>query len=260
VLPDSFIEAEKRLKTVTPLGTGSPLGFGPFGEAPPIPANDQGSSLSRSVSADLEQIFADLPAEDLEAPPRRPRVQSVDKPAGAAEGGGAARMGAIAAGVLAAIALGFFFVKPNLPTKTASPPPPPAATAVPTAADLRAPLPVVVDPLPEPEQAEPVAPVEIEAAPPKKTKAVRPPRSAKASKPPSRSEVMAADRRLRRAYAAADHAGVSRAALVAARNRWVALRGRDPAKLLPGYIALAEDLEAKAQAAGGKKRKRSLFG
>jgi hypothetical protein len=57
---------------------------------------------------------------------------------------------------------------------------------------------------------------------------------------------MAADRRLRRAYAAAVRAGVSRSILVAARDRWSATRRAEPSRVVAVYGALAGDLERRA--------------
>jgi hypothetical protein len=58
--------------------------------------------------------------------------------------------------------------------------------------------------------------------------------------------VLAADARLRRAYRAAQRAGVSRPVLVSYRNRWAGLRGRathDPGRVVRGYRQMASELE-----------------
>jgi hypothetical protein len=63
---------------------------------------------------------------------------------------------------------------------------------------------------------------------------------------------MAADRRLRQAYAQATRAGVSRAALVNYRNRWASLRfgaRRDPMRTIGAYGDMAQDLNRMARQA-----------
>ncbi|WP_347271032.1 hypothetical protein [Rhizorhabdus histidinilytica] len=61
-----------------------------------------------------------------------------------------------------------------------------------------------------------------------------------------RSDILAADRRLRRAYAEAIHQGVERRFLVEHQRHWTRLRNRaarDPKGVLEGYRELAGDLE-----------------
>nr|WP_047168740.1 hypothetical protein [Sphingomonas sp. Y57] len=61
-----------------------------------------------------------------------------------------------------------------------------------------------------------------------------------------RPDILAADRRLRRAYAEAIHQGVERRFLVEHQRRWTRLRNRatrDPRGVLQGYDELAGDLE-----------------
>jgi len=63
------------------------------------------------------------------------------------------------------------------------------------------------------------------------------------------ADVMAADRRLRRAYAAAVRAGVSNAVLDDYRDRWSSLRRRapeEPRRVTVGYRRLATELESEA--------------
>jgi hypothetical protein len=65
-----------------------------------------------------------------------------------------------------------------------------------------------------------------------------------------RREVLAADRRLRRAYAAAVKAGVARPVLVEYRDDWARLRRRaprEPARVVSGYGRMASALERPAQ-------------
>jgi hypothetical protein len=64
--------------------------------------------------------------------------------------------------------------------------------------------------------------------------------------------VLDADRQLRRAYADATRAGVSRPALVAYRNRWASLRSRagsEPDRLIHEYAGMASDLDRMADVA-----------
>lgn len=66
------------------------------------------------------------------------------------------------------------------------------------------------------------------------------------------SRVMSADRQLRRAYARAADAGVSRPVMVAYRNRWAGLRrdaSNNPGRVVRGYGAMATQLSREAQAA-----------
>lgn len=221
----------------------SPLGFGRFGERPPIPANDQGSSLARTVSADLEEIFAPAPF-DAPEPTRSARVRTmgaVAKPAPSPSR--IAGLGAVAAALLAGVVLGSILLKPHpkaapnvAPASavtvalTPAPNPPIPSAPTPGAADLPAPPPVVAKaPAPKP-----AAVARLQPKP-----AVR--RAAT-----SRNAVIAADRRLRRAYSDAVRAGVPRGILVAARNRWNATRRAEPARLVAVYGALAADLERRA--------------
>ncbi|MDB5457323.1 MAG: hypothetical protein JWP92_2908 [Caulobacter sp.] len=76
----------------------------------------------------------------------------------------------------------------------------------------------------------------------------------------SHAEVLAADRRLRRAYARAIDAGVPRPVLVSYRDRWASLRRlavNQPNRTVGAYGALARDLNRKAETArarGGGRR------
>ena len=197
-----------------------------------------------AVSADLEAIFGRPPPTSGVA---RPRAARVAKAPGAGEAQGlrrlsAASLGALAAAALAGIAAGSLLVK--APGRTpATPAPPPAA------------LPVeMLPPLQTPQAADAalaavaMAPVETHAAPiSAATGAVHTVRHA--ARPHTYAQVVAADHRLRAAYAAAIRAGAPRAILVADRERWVSLRRRaahDPVRLVAGYDAIARDLDQAA--------------
>lgn len=240
MLPDWSVDLDTRFKPA------APLGFGPFGERPPLPANDQGSTLSRSVSDDLAAIF---PESSAPSRARRPvRVQSVGTPK-AETGAKSSRItawGGVIAAAVAGVVVGTIIVKQ--PPK--APPPPAAVVAQAPSARELAPAP------------QPAAPVVVVAPAPAPTANVPPPRSKPAAvrRAPSRSTVLAADRELRQAYAAATRAGVPRGKLVSIRNRWAALRDDPPARLVSGYGALTRELRQQAGSARSHPRKRGLFG
>lgn len=220
----------------------SPLGFGPFGERPPIPANDQGSSLARTVSADLEEIFAPLPADAPEAPRRAARVHTlggVAKPA--ASPSRIAGLGAVAAALLAGLVLGSILLKPHPKTATTQVAAASALPATPRAADLPTLRPAVTQA--PPAKVTVLKPAPVTAAPVRRVQ----PKAAPHRAAPSRSAVMAADRRLRHAYVAAAHAGVSQEILAAAQDRWAATRRDNPARVVVVYNALSADLERRAR-------------
>lgn len=236
----------------------APLGFGPFGERAPLPANDQGSTLSRTVSDDLDAIFADSPPPQ---PTRRPaRVHSVGaQPRDTA--GRASRItawGGVIAAAVAGVVVGTIIVKQ--PPKA---PPPPAAAAVaqaPSARELAPSLPAPAATPPPAAQVAAAPAVQADAPRAVAQAKVAPPRSRPAVRraAPTRSAVLAADRELRQAYAAATRAGVPRGKLVSVRNRWAALRDDPPARLISGYASLTREL--RQQAARSPHRKRGLFG
>jgi hypothetical protein len=205
----------------------SPLGFGPFGERP-LPANDQGSTLARSVSRDMDAIFAAAPPPAA-APPARPRVRTLARPQSPPSRSRIAGIGAVIAAALAGVVLGSILLKPHVAPRTPSAPA--LALAVPGATAL------------------PALPRSVEAAPAARPAAAKP-QPVQASRPvtvrraaASRGEVMAADRRLRAAYHRAARAHVPRATLVSIRNRWAAMRSRSPARVVAGYASLTRELE-----------------
>ena len=197
-----------------------------------------------AVSADLEAIFGRPPPPASGA--ARPRAARIAKAPGAGETHGlrrlsAASLGALAAAALAGIAAGSLLVK--APARTPAPQAPhPAALPVETPPPLQTPqaadaaLAAVA-----------MAPVETHAAPISAAHAVRPAHTVRhAGRPHTYAQVVAADRRLRAAYAAAIRAGAPRALLVEDRDRWASLRHRaahDPVRLVAGYDAIARDLD-----------------
>lgn len=196
-----------------------------------------------AVSADLEAIFGRPPPASGAA---RPRAARVGKARGAGEAHGlrrlsAASLGALAAAALAGIAAGSLLVK--APGKTpATPAPHPGALRV-----------EMLPPLQTPQAADAalaavaLAPVETHAAPISAAHTVRTVHAVRhAARPRTYAQVVAADRRLRAAYAAAIRAGAPRALLVEDRDRWASLRrgaAHDPARLVAGYDAIARDLD-----------------
>lgn len=229
---------------------------------PPAPLPDR-RELSRAVRADLEEIFRPVAPT---ATARPPRVRIFVGRSAEARERSPARWGALAAAGFVGLAAGALIVKP--PDIRRSPPAAqtaPAAVMVasvapaPTATPTPGPRPAI--PWPEPPVAA-AAPAKAAAAPVKAAapRAARPkPAKAVSRKADSRCErlrgenrarcaypaVIAADRRLRQAYASATRAGVPRATLVSYRNRWASLRHRadsDPGRVIAGYQDMAGDL------------------
>lgn len=196
-----------------------------------------------AVSADLEAIFGRPPPASGAA---RRRAASVPKAPGVSQAHGlrrlsAASLGALAAAALAGIAAGSLLT--GAPGRT------PAMQAPRPAA-----LPVeMLPPLQTPQAADAalaavaMAPVETHAAPISASRTAPTPRHA--ARPHTYAQAIAADRRLRAAYAAAIRAGAPRALLVEDRDRWASLRRRaahDPVRLTAGYDAIARDLDQAA--------------
>lgn len=198
---------------------------------------------SRAVAADLAEIFADsrpaaVGAGDSAVRRLAPRTGSRFKPA---------TIGALLAAGLVGVSAGALLARDAQPAVKA---PEPAIAAV--TAPIPAPVPTPVAPPAAPViQAAATEPppavqkaVEVKAKPkpkPKKAKA-RPARA-------SRADVLAADRRLRRAYDRAIRAGVPRPVLVDYRNRWNRLRRTtwdEPTQLVRGYDRLERGLSAEA--------------
>lgn len=227
---------------------------------PPAPLPDR-RELSRAIRADLEEIFQPVTPS---AASRPPRVRTFVARSAEARERSPARWGALAAAALVGVAAGALIVKPPVPGPAAASAPAPAALIVasvapaPAATAAAAPRPAIAWPEPPPAaapakvRAQPVKAAAPRVARPKPTKAV-------AGKSGSRCErlrgdararcaypaVIAADRRLRQAYASATRAGVPRATLVSYRNRWASLRhraDRDPGRVIAGYQDMAGDL------------------
>ena len=204
--------------------------------------------LSRSVADDLEAILP--PGES--APPVRSRLRLG---AGAASTARAPERRAARLGVLLAVAcLGVSAgaLLAHLPGRSPPPPRPPLALPQPEAfAPALALRPAI-----------PAAPPAVHAALTQASPARRPVVQTPASRAHAapqvcgahgrcgRADVMAADRRLRSAYAAAVRAGVARPVLASYRTRWARLRPRaptDPARVVVGYRGMASDLERLAR-------------
>lgn len=202
------------------------------------------ASLSRAVAADMTDIFAGLrpvnPAAG-ESVVRRvsPRRGSRFKPA---------TVGALLAAGLVGVSAGAMLerddpaVRQAAPVATAAIPPAPTKAPEPVPASQPAPsAPIVQASAPEPAPKVEKAVATRPKPKPKKAKA-RPTRA-------SRAEVLAADRRLRRAYDRAIRAGVPRPVLVDYRNRWNRLRRttwNEPAQLVRGYDRLERGLSQEA--------------
>lgn len=210
------------------------------------------ASLSRAVAADMTDIFAGVrPASPAagESVVRRvsPRGGSRFKPA---------TVGALLAAGLVGVSAGAMLerddpvVRQGAPVATAPIPAPakapePAPAPQPVAPGP-APAPVIQASAPEPAPKADKAAATKPKAKPEKTKPEKAkPRPARAT----RAEVLAADRRLRRAYDRAIRAGVPRPVLVDYRNRWNRLRRttwNEPARLVRGYDRLERDLSQEA--------------
>jgi hypothetical protein len=213
--------------------------------------------VARSVAEDLEAI---LSAAGPRAPVRR-RISfpSRGAPAGAARSRDrhVGRLGALAAVAFLGVAAGALATRlPGFAPARAPEPAAPAAQQLQLTVAAPAPAPAAV-------AAEPVAvaPTPVRAERPVRPRSPRPQRAALhsetlcgADRHCSHREVLAADRRLRRAYAAAVRSGVARPVLVDYRDRWSSLRRRapaEPARVVSGYRRMARDLERLAQAPYG---------
>ncbi|HVI33063.1 hypothetical protein [Phenylobacterium sp.] len=225
---------------------------------PPAPLPDR-RELSRTVRADLEEIFQ--PVSPAPAG-RSPRVRIFVGRSAEARERSPARWGALAAAAFVGLAAGALIVKPpDFRPSAPAASPPPAALTVASLAPTPTPAPPATRAIawPEPPVATPAKaePAPVKAAAPRTAR----PKPAKAvtRKGGSRCEglrgdnrarcaypsVIAADRRLRQAYASATRAGVPRATLVSYRNRWASLRHRadsDPGRVIAGYQDMAGDL------------------
>lgn len=225
------------------------------------------AGVSRAVADDLEAIFPN-PAPSTAQGPQKLRLGRRTAEATSRSFGErrAAVWGAVIAAACIGVSAGALIARDG--RSAASPPvevsakqPAPvlagvAATPAPAAAPLPSPGPLAPSPvarvnLPEPVQADtapkPSAP-KVRKAAVKKVEAKRKPKAVTRSVCGGycdHGDVMAADRRLRRAYSAAVRAGVSRSVLVSYRNRWAGLRHRAPRQpelVVARYNAMAGDL------------------
>lgn len=233
---------------------------------PPAPSHPAGG-VARSVADELEAIFPS-PSEGRRPIRRRlgsGRGRATD--AGARPAGKVAAWGAVIAAALVGVSAGSLMPRGRAPIPEANLPtdrPLAVAAATPAPAPVAASPPVLPSPGPlAPPVAAATAPVKAvdrAAEPVRRPATVARKAAVKRSTKPARpkttlaacggsrcthSDVLAADRRLRRAYSAAIRAGVSRAVLVDYRNRWARLRHRaprEPALVVARYSAMARDL------------------
>lgn len=183
-------------------------------------------SLAGSVAHDLDHIFrAAPPAAAVPAAPKARILGGRSLPRKAARAS-LASLGALVAAGLVGLSIGAVVTRPP------GPPSPPTTQAPAPAPAQAAPVIVAQAPAPAPAKAEPAP---AKAAPARRAR----------SGGRSYADMMAADRRLRRAYERAIRAGVPRATLASYRSRWASLRRRssdEPARLIAGYGSLASDL------------------
>jgi hypothetical protein len=224
-------------------------------ERPAAPA--AGQSLSVTVAADLERVFAEAPAlrrsdadRARDEPGRRRRRRSAEAP-----GLRHAGAGVLAGAVLVGLLVGLVLQRPAPKAVEAAQPvqaTPVYASAYPEGMPIATPLPLAATPV------EPVQPAVV-AAPPRPLPKARPPRRAAAGQACGRScsydEVMAADRRLRQSYREAVRAGVPHGVLVSYRDDWSRARRRsdDPRALVARYGDLRADLEREIRRRGDER-------
>ena len=161
-----------------------------------------------------------------------------------------AAVGAFAAAALAGLAAGTVLMQPDPPVAPAEQPlqvvtnepllttAPVPSTPLSTGLE-NLPAPVVMAPPPRIQRASAPAPIRTER-----------PKTAGCGQRCSYDEVMAADRRLRAAYARAARSGVSRAELVAYRRQWDRMRRADsdrPQRLVRGYGSMTSELSQLAR-------------
>jgi hypothetical protein len=240
----------------TPSETSATRAPGPTAGAAPV---------ARAVAEDLEAIFPNAAPAQAGAG-RRLRLGRGDAPVRGktrAEGRTAA-IGALVAAAFVGVSAGLLLARsPGKPAPAAEAPRQLSLTS----ATLPSPGPLAPGPLhtpgPQP-QPQPVI-VRTELTAPAPAAAVRPrristqparrPRPVRAACRGSHcgSSVMAADGRLRRAYASAVQAGVPRGVLIDYRNQWERLRHRAPRE--PGLVATRyDDMAAQLNRAAGRHR------
>jgi type IV secretory pathway VirB10-like protein len=229
-------------------------------------------TLSSSVSAELEAIFH--PPKGAAPPAGSSAVRGFGGARTASQPHGrAARLGALAAAALVGLGVGAAVMDRRAPEPRPAPqatrsvpvvvaqrpePPAPAAAADPLPAPVwpATPGPIAVTgpaAEPRPQAAKAVAKTKrsaakIERAADGRCETLRGANRARCAYP----QVLAADRKLRRAYAQATRAGVERARLVSYRNRWASLRHRadeQPMRVIAAYSDMAQDLSRLAREA-----------
>lgn len=208
---------------------------------PPTIASSSGVWRARSVAEELEELFVratGLPSMPAPPSPPSPRVQALAQAPRERRGGGPAVAGAVVAAGLVGLAFGVLLVSAR-----AVSPDPPAPRAMLAAAAMASPV-AVVTPAPDASVSKPKTATQ---APPKagriKVGAARPSVCVQARC--SHADLLAADRKLRKAFSRAVDAGVPRSVLVTYRNRWASLRHDAiyrPNRVASGYGAMAGDL------------------
>ena len=218
-----------------------------------------------SVASEMEAIFVaatGLPSRPRTEPAPRPKARFLSPSAPSARKPAQGVAGALAAAALAGVALGAILSGSPLALHRSASAPAPAAVAAPE----RLPVSTGAPYAPEPTLTVPLA-VERRGLQRAVSPAVARPvvrqiahRSAGDACRAARcthSELMAADRRLRVAYAKAVRAGVPRPVLVSYRNRWASLRHDAvdrPNQVANGYGAMAGDLNRMAQRRGARRQ------
>lgn len=206
------------------------------------------AALSRQIGAEMDAIFAGVRL--AEAGPTRAYTRMAANDLHRRGGPRLASLGAIAAAALVGVAGGALIGRsPDPRPRTAQ-----VALATPAPVlpiEVRTPEPA---PLPQTTLLPTVDPALVPAATRPKPAVTRAAHSCAAGRC-TRAEVMAADRRLRAAYARAIRAGVPRRVLVNYRDRWARLRwtsSDEPHRLVDGYRLLASGLARAAQDERGR--------
>lgn len=213
---------------------------------PPLTAQDSGVWQAKSVAEELETLFVratGLPSGPPSPPALSARIRSVTPVAPERRVGRPAAVGALMAAGLVGLAVGVLLVSAQGPDRAAPTNRIAATVALPTA------VLAVADPITIPTQ----EPLTIPAQEPGRldTARVAKPRGPAfcGSAQCSHADLLAADRRLRKAYTRAISAGVPRAVLVNYRNRWASLRHDAvyrPNRVATGYSSMAGDLNRMA--------------
>lgn len=232
-------------------------------------ATSSNAAGSSGVAGDVEAIFAPLRASQATAMPPSPPPQAgagvqaqVRDPR---QGHVAPRLGALVAGLVVAVTVGAVWIKPVLDEQSraaaaaallastpagvaneSSTPPsrPSRIPEIPTAFTYTPPAQVISASAPSA-----TAPAKARETTAKGSSRCRE-LSGQRRRACFHAQVMSADRRLRRAYARAGDAGVSRPVMIAYRNRWAGLRRQaihNPGRVVAGYGAMATELGREAR-------------